>query len=227
MTTVLEVPTSQSTTEMTISEATLTEAYHINEDYDLISEAQAGQTEAFGALYSRYATPVTRRLVSLCNGNLANAEDIAQDTFVKAFTHISKISDKSKGAEPWLHTIAHNTFIDHVRKTQRIRIESLDSTPLKDTRTIEQENHVSLEETVATRVDLAKYIDGVLATIPSKLVDALKAIDGAGLTYDEAAVLLGIKMQTVRTRLYRGRQRFMQAPKPEGYSFTSNRIAGN
>lgn len=71
---------------------------------------------AFGRLVKDYQSPLRRYLFHLTDGNTALADDLAQDTFIKAYTKWDTY--KGKGAKTWLFTIAYRTFVDNKRSTK-------------------------------------------------------------------------------------------------------------
>jgi RNA polymerase sigma-70 factor (ECF subfamily) len=185
-------------------ERILNDAYYINEDFDLITAAQAGNGEAFGEIYRRYAEPVTNRLVKLCAGNRQDAEDLAQETFTKAVISLNQLKDKKRGAGPWLQTIAHRTFIDD-RRSPRHRIlptgEIFESAQGKA-------GNDAIDELIANI-----NFESIIADLSPPLKAAVLAVYGWGLRNTEAGELLNVSRITIGTRLLRSCRQLEQKVK--------------
>ena len=84
----------------------------------LIDRTAKGNTEAFGEIYDILVERIYRYLFYLV-GDKMTAEDILQETFVKAWRAIQSSKVKSQTFIPWLYRIAHNQFVDTIRKNRR------------------------------------------------------------------------------------------------------------
>ncbi|MBB5954715.1 RNA polymerase sigma-70 factor (ECF subfamily) [Saccharothrix tamanrassetensis] len=91
------------------------------EPWDLVRAAQAGDTDAFGALYDRYVD-VVYRYVLFRVGDRTLAEDVTSETFLRALRSIGSISYQGRDVGAWFVTIARNIVFDHV-KSSRYRLE--------------------------------------------------------------------------------------------------------
>jgi RNA polymerase sigma-70 factor (ECF subfamily) len=138
------------------------------------------------------------RLAYRLSGNRADAEDLTQETFVRVFR---SLADYTPGTfEGWLHRITTNLFLDMVRRRQKIRFDALaedagDRLPTDEPgpeRAFEQNN-------------LDPEIQRALDALPADFRAAVVLCDLEGLTYEEIALTLGIKVGTVRSRIHRGR----------------------
>lgn len=85
----------------------------------LIKKAKEGNTEAYGALYKMYLTPVYR-YVYIRVRDKSLAEDIAQNVFLKVFQVVSRFEDTGKSPLAYFLTVAKNTLIDHFRKKKDV-----------------------------------------------------------------------------------------------------------
>jgi len=92
------------------------------EPWKLITAAQCGDREAFGALYGRYREVVFRYLMGRIPGDRATAEDLTSETFVRALRRLDSVSYHGRDPGAWFVTIARNLFLDYV-KTSRYRTE--------------------------------------------------------------------------------------------------------
>jgi len=93
----------------------------------LVSDALGGSQPAFEQIVRRYQRPVISLIVRM-TGDHAQAEDLAQETFVKAFRHL-KSFDPARRLSSWLFRIAHNTTLDALRK---LKPEVLELDGLRD-----------------------------------------------------------------------------------------------
>ena len=88
---------------------------------DLVARAQAGEAEAFGALYDRYVS-IVYRYVYYRVGSTALAEDLVSETFLRALRRITSFSWQGRDVAAWFITIARNLIADHY-KSGRYRLE--------------------------------------------------------------------------------------------------------
>ncbi len=179
-------------------------------DQVLVDRAKRGDQDGIRMLVERYE----RRVIGLAWGLLGNrsdAEDVAQEAFLRAFRSIGSFRGQSS-FRTWLFQIALNaarTF----RRTREGRREDtrggamdFDTTPGPE----------SLERAVITR-DRVRH---ALAALPPDLREAVVLRDVNGLDYREIAEALEIPMGTVESRIFRGRARLKRAldanASPEG-----------
>lgn len=165
---------------------------------DAITRARGGETAAFGMIYERYSRPIhsyIRRVL----GNQAEADDITQETFLRAFQNLSRLRDDSR-LESWLYSIASNLCFDLIRRRKVIAW-----LPLQDN-----------QEERADRSDLAScFVEGelvqlALSRIPPKYAVCLVLRTVEGFSCDEIAEILKISKGAVWTRLSRAREMFCQ-----------------
>ena len=139
------------------------------------------------------------RLAYRLSGNRADAEDLTQETFVRVFR---SLADYTPGTfEGWLHRITTNLFLDMVRRRQRIRFEYLADDAaerLPAGRTGEPEHAFSQN-------NMDPEIEQALAALPPDFRAAVVLCDLEGLSYEEIAATLDVKVGTVRSRIHRGR----------------------
>jgi RNA polymerase sigma factor (sigma-70 family) len=143
------------------------------------------------------------RLAYRLSGNAQDAEDLTQETFVRVFR---SLADFSPGTfEGWLHRITTNLFLDMVRRRQRIRFDALpeDTERLPGT--------APSPEQVYADTHLDPQVQAALDALSPEFRVAVVLCDIEGLTYEEIAATLGIKLGTVRSRIHRGRVQLRQA----------------
>ncbi len=131
-------------------------------------------------------------------GNSHDAEDLTQDVFVRVFRALPQFSTGS--FEGWLYRITTNLFLDQVRRKTRIRFDSLGDD--------EAERVVSRDATpseVVVESSMEADIQEALDALLPQFRVAVVLCDIEGLTYEEIAEVLGVKLGTVRSRIHRGR----------------------
>jgi RNA polymerase sigma-70 factor (ECF subfamily) len=143
------------------------------------------------------------RLAYRLTGNAADAEDLTQDTFVRVFR---SLADFTPGTfEGWLHRITTNLFLDMVRRRARIRFDALP----EDTERLP--GSAPSPEQVYADTPLDPAVQAALDALSPEFRVAVVLCDIEGLTYEEIAATLGIKLGTVRSRIHRGRVQLRQA----------------
>lgn len=159
-------------------------------------DAGKGAMPGWGELVAEHADSVYRLAYRL-SGNQHDAEDLTQETFMRVFR---SLKDYRPGTfRGWLHRITTNLFLDMVRHRGKIRMEALpedyERVPGKEM-TPEQAYTVSnLDPTLQQALDELS---------PNYRVTVVLC-DVVGMSYDEIADTLGVKMGTVRSRIHRGR----------------------
>ncbi len=165
--------------------------------------------------------PRVYRLAYRLTGNAHDAEDLTQDVFVRVFRSLSSYTPGT--FEGWLHRITTNLFLDNMRRKARIRFEALsDDAP---------DRLAGREPTPSQAYDETHWDDDVQRALDSLAPEFRAAVvlcDIEGLSYEEIADVLGIKLGTVRSRIHRGRAHLRQAlahRAPERRGVTRPRIA--
>jgi len=171
----------------------------VTDEAEWIQLARAGDQTAFGRLVLAYQTPVYNLAYRML-GNAAEAEEAAQETFLRAYTHLCSY-DPQRPFHSWLLSIASHYCIDRLR---RRRITWL---PLEDeTTTLERlASDTPSPEAVMVRREREGRIQQLLA--------ALSPTDRAAITlrywydysYEEIAEALSLTVSAVKSRLYRAR----------------------
>ncbi|MBC7680219.1 MAG: RNA polymerase sigma factor SigE [Pseudorhodobacter sp.] len=143
------------------------------------------------------------RLAYRLTGNPYDAEDLTQEVFVRVFRSLSSYTPGT--FEGWLHRITTNLFLDTVRRKARIRFDALP----------DDAERIPGRELSPQQVYDDTHFDGdvqaALDALPPDLRAAVVLCDLEGLSYDEIAVTLVIKIGTVRSRIHRGRTQLRAA----------------
>lgn len=164
-----------------------------------ISEAKKGKRQAQNILMDLYWKPVFFYVNSKIQ-NENEAEDIAIETFTKVFAKL-KLYNADFDFKTWLISIAHNTMIDHIRRSPNLEISLDDESTFFD---ILEENP-SPEEQLIQAQDHAAFADRIRLLKPDyrKIIE-LRYLEDK--TYREIAEELNLSMANVKVRLLRARQ---------------------
>ncbi|MBU0983632.1 MAG: RNA polymerase sigma factor [candidate division Zixibacteria bacterium] len=165
----------------------------------LIAEFKGGNQHAFTELVRRYHNQIVS-LAYKVTGDYDEAADVAQNVFVKMARNIWRY-DETKKFYTWLYRITLNASIDHMRKHQRHRHESLDSFPHV------AENYRTSPEFGYQRRQLKEHIESAADLLTDKQRSAFWLRDVEGCKVDDVASVMNMPEATVRWYLHRARQR--------------------
>jgi len=140
------------------------------------------------------------RVFGICLGfsrNAQDAEELAQDAYLKAFRGLPRLRDRSLARE-WLFRIARNTALDHCKKNRTVRFVRLDENT-------DPPDGPGPDEDREKRERIA-VLKRAVARLPRKLREILVLREYGELSYEEIAAVLDAKMGTVMSRLNRARR---------------------
>ncbi len=157
------------------------------------------------AAFERYVVPeleVLTRVARSIVSRPADAEDLVQDTLMRAYQAI----DRFDGSHPraWLLTIMRNA--EHNRHRRR-RPELMRDPDAELARLHDESRETDLTESIMLRGQFDEVVHAAFAALPEKHQQALQLVDIDGLTHAEAAGLLGVPEGTVMSRVHRARKR--------------------
>jgi RNA polymerase sigma-70 factor (ECF subfamily) len=163
----------------------------------LVAQALGGSQTAFEQILRRYQRPVLSLLVRL-TGDAALAEDLAQETFVKAFRNLAAF-DSRRRFSSWLFRIAHNTGIDALRR------RGLATIPIDSGEEIDDPAAPAAADPVVRR-DLGRALEKAMARLRPDQRTAVVLRYDAGLSFEEIGHVLGIPEPTARSHVHRARK---------------------
>lgn len=163
------------------------------EDASLVTAAQAGDTGAFETLVREY-TPAVYGHALRFFGDTGAAEDVAQEVFVKVYRSLGAFDGRSTFST-WLFRVTRNTCLDMFRagRKQAAPVDPLD---------LPDPGSGDFAGSVAMTTDLERALE----TVPPEERDAFNAVALFGLTYAQAADVLGAPVGTVKSRVFRARK---------------------
>lgn len=170
----------------------------LSADRDAVRRASAGEEAAYAEILARHRDRVFSFLLRLV-GDARDAEDLAQDCFLKAFRALASY-DRDRPLLSWLFGIARNAAIDHLRVR---RPETLSLDAREDGGASARE---ASAESSAGLADEAALIERLLASLPLLYREALLLRHREELGVAEIARVLGLPEGTVKVRLFRGRE---------------------
>ncbi|MEZ5319051.1 MAG: sigma-70 family RNA polymerase sigma factor [Vicinamibacterales bacterium] len=165
-----------------------------------VQRARKGDAGAFDALVRRHQDRLVNYLAAFL-GNAADAEDVAQEAFVRAYRALRQFRGQS-AFKTWLFQIATNAARTH--RARRVSRREVSTEPVDAEAPVrEVESHEDLE----SRVVLRDRLDRALRALPDDQREAVILRDVEGFDYREIADLLDVPMGTVESRIFRGRQK--------------------
>ncbi|MFZ2161778.1 MAG: RNA polymerase sigma factor RpoE [Sideroxyarcus sp.] len=175
-------------------------------DQQLVERAQRGDKHAFELLVAKYQRRLGR-LISRFVRNAAEAEDVTQDAFIKAYRALPAFRGDS-AFYTWLYRIGINTAKNHLVAQGR---RAPTSTPFDADEAEDFEDAALLHEVATPENELmskqvVEVVNASLQELPDDLRTALTLREIEGLSYEEIAVVMNCPIGTVRSRIFRARE---------------------
>ena len=174
----------------------------VSADQALVEAAQAGDSDAVSALVRRYQARIFNFSMAL-TANAADAEDLAQETIIRAFRGLHRFRGDSS-FKNWLYRIATNAA--HTRRGKQLRRAAVWEARVESDEVTER-HLASTAESVEQRAIRRQAIDRALAALPPDQRAAVVLHDVEGLEYREIGDVLEIPIGTVMSRIFRARRR--------------------
>jgi len=174
----------------------------------IVAQALAGSQSAFEQIVRRYQRPVIS-LISRMTGDRALAEDLAQETFVKAFRSLAAF-DTTRRLSSWLFRIAHNTAIDAMRRARPPQVP-IETVPLAADGPDEPPDPVERQE-------LGHALEAALDALRPDQRAAIVLRYENGLSFDEIGTILGVPEVTARSHVHRARKELARLLTASGWA---------
>ena len=195
-------------TETTLAQADVSEL-------DLVKRCQAGETEAFDELVTRYRTRIFAMIYNMVH-NEQDAWDLAQDSFVKAWNSIKRFRGRSS-FYTWIYRIVMNVTIDWLRKKQvkGAGVEFDDAIQLREvnpaSKTLPKADPLPYER--MERTEVRARIDNAITQLSPEHRAVILMKETEGMQYHEIAEALGCSIGTVMSRLFYARKKLQNLLK--------------
>lgn len=184
-----------------------------NPDWELVQRVQRGEKKAFDLLVIKYQNKVIK-LVSRYVKDSTEAEDVAQEAFIKAYRALAGFRGES-AFYTWLYRIAINTAKNFlVAAGRRPPTDDLDINGEENVDGREELADLVTPEAQLASQQLAAAIEQAISGLPEDLRTALTLCELEGLSYEEIAEVMETPLGTVRSRIFRARQALDEQLKP-------------
>jgi RNA polymerase sigma factor (sigma-70 family) len=170
------------------------------DDIYYIEAVRRGNVQAFSFLVEKYQKLVYTLALKLLK-KPEEAEEMAQDTFIKAFQKLDSYEGKSKFST-WLYSITYNACVSELRK-RRIEFKSLDDRQISDQD--EQKMHDYYRET--KKEDQEKYLNLALAKLPEDDQVLVTLYYYENQSMDEISQITGLTVSNIKVKIHRARKR--------------------
>ncbi len=187
-------------------------------DTSLIQACLDGEIQRYGVLVDRYSARIIN-LAYMMVGDRHDAEDIAQEAFVRAYRALPRFQRKAKFSS-WLYQICLNLCKDylkaksrHAKNVEDEHLEGLDANPREDAQ------RIILEE------ELSEKMRETIKSLPYLYRESFVLRHLQGLEYDEVASITGVPADTVRVRAYRAREMLREKMAPAVDTFWREKAA--
>jgi len=167
-------------------------------DETIARRVQEGDVEAFALLMQRYEKKITRYARKFLS-HPDDVKDIVQEVFVKTYVNI-KSFDAKRRFSPWIYRVAHNEFVNALKKKKSEKISFIDFDFFFP--------HPIAKETAdmdVDRAELRRVLDGYIEKMPVKYREPLILYYFEEMSYREIADVLRLPVSTVGIRLQRGK----------------------
>jgi len=177
----------------------------LQREYDLIAAVLGGEAERFADLIAPYERRVYVAAFSILRSE-ADAEEVAQEAFLKAFRHLKTFRFESRFST-WLLRIVFNEARMRLRRRNGIQMESLSEHEDSGYEPLQLASWDEIPSDALERKELRDELERALATVPEKYREVLVLRDVEGFSIAEAASILGVSESAVKVRLFRARMK--------------------
>ena len=183
-------------------------------DLQLVERVREGDKRAFGLLVEKYRRRVIR-LLSRMVRNPEDLEDIAQETFIKAYRALPQFRGDA-AFYTWLYRIAVNTAKNHLvargKAMRTVSDHAVNDDDEPDERLVAQDNNTPESELLSKQVAIA--VNEAVDALPEELRQAITLREMEGLSYEEIAETMDCQIGTVRSRIFRAREAISSKLRP-------------
>jgi RNA polymerase sigma-70 factor (ECF subfamily) len=183
-------------------------------DRQLVERAQRGDKRAFELLVEKYQRKLARLLSRLIR-DPGEVEDVAQETFVKAYRALPSFRGES-AFYTWLYRIGVNTAKNYLmamgrRTPTSTEVEAEDAEGYDEG---EQLRDINTPESVLLSKEIAATVNAAIDGLPGELRTAIQLRELEGMSYEEIARVMECPIGTVRSRIFRAREAIAERLRP-------------
>ncbi|HTY99637.1 MAG TPA: RNA polymerase sigma factor RpoE [Rhodocyclaceae bacterium] len=183
-------------------------------DQALVERVQAGDKQAFGLLVAKYQRKLTRLVLRLVR-DTAEAEDVVQEAFIKAYRALPAFRGES-AFYTWLYRIGVNTAKNWLiaqgrRAPTSTEVDSEEAETYEDGDLLRD---VDTPERLLMSKQIAETVNAAMTMLPEELRTAITLREIDGLSYEEIAEVMDCPIGTVRSRIFRAREAIAQKLRP-------------
>jgi len=183
-------------------------------DQLLVERVQRGDQRAFELLASKYQRKLMRLVLRFVRDH-AEAEDVVQEAFIKAYRALPSFRGES-AFYTWLYRIAVNTAKNYLISQSR-RAPTSTENDAQEAETFEDAGRLresNTPESILATKQLAQTVNAAMTSLPDDLRTAIALREIDGLSYDEIAEMMACPIGTVRSRIFRAREAIATKLRP-------------
>ncbi len=182
------------------------------EELEILFQEKTGKK--FSYHFTKYRDKLIWYLMKISNDSV-EAEEIADESFVKAFYEIDKYDNDKSQFSTWLFTIARNIMIHKIKAKARFKSldEEYEGSTIADFLYAEDDPFVNEKESVFS--EKIKMIKNEIANLPEKYSSVLFMREMDGLSYDEISEYLELNLNTVKSQIRQGRALLVKNLEPK------------
>lgn len=169
-----------------------------------VERARKGDIAAFETLLRRYERQIYAFTYRMMGGNAADADDLTQETFIKAYRALDRTSDVLH-VSAWLHRIAANNCRDEWRRRRRTGYQPWDASVHEAMLPSRPEEN---PESLVLQKEADERVQAVLDRMKPRNKQALVLREYAGLSCEEIGAIMGVSHKAVKSTLFRARDEF-------------------
>jgi RNA polymerase sigma-70 factor (ECF subfamily) len=174
-----------------------------HEDIFYIDAVRKGNVSAFSVLIERYQDMVYSLALKLLK-NTEDAEEMAQDTFIKAYQKLDMYEGKSKFST-WLYSITYNACISELRK-RRIQFSSLEEQRFSDQDEMKIHSYFSENK----KEDQEKYLNLALSKLPEDDQVLVTLYYYENQSMDDISMITGLTVSNIKVKIHRARKKMYE-----------------
>jgi RNA polymerase sigma-70 factor, ECF subfamily len=174
-------------------------------DLELVARHRYGDAQAFEEIYGRFAHMVYNLALRLSGGDGELAADLTQEIFLRVFRYIGQFRGRSS-LKTWVFRIAINHCRSSLGRRHLLTQPFVDEPGEGGVLGLNLPDPSRGPEDLAVAADETRRVAAALAQVPPKFREAVVLRDLEGLSYEEIAEVLGVRVGTVRSRIARGRE---------------------